>query len=105
MNALRLVAAIVLAFLSLWIMTMNWTVFWRRHIQRHAHVSSWIPLLGGGLGAFALILSPAVVLRGWWWIPLCVDWGSLPGLAYSVFWNLCQARNHKAKPNESNPNS
>jgi hypothetical protein len=44
---------------------------------------SWIPLIGGVLGSVGFYLSPFDLLHGHWWIPLILDWGSVPGLTYT----------------------
>ena len=49
---------------------------------------SWIPLLGGSLGALGLIVAPVSGAAQFWWLPLLLDWGSAPGLLHA---GLCAA--------------
>jgi hypothetical protein len=53
---------------------------------------SWIPLLGGLLGVAALRTLPIQGLRDYWWLPLFLDWGSIPGMSH-VIW--VRARRHR----------
>lgn len=46
--------------------------------------SSWVPLLGGLFGAIACYLSPFPVANRYYWLPFVLDWGSIPGLLYTV---------------------
>ena len=43
---------------------------------------SAVPLIGGIAGAGALWILPISGAAAWWWIPLIVDYGSLPLLVY-----------------------
>jgi hypothetical protein len=76
----------ILALSSAYIIVLNWVVFARKINGRHA--GSWTPLIGGGLGAVALAVSPVEALRGYWWIPLILDWGCLPGFGHALAWNV-----------------
>ena len=73
----------VLCVPALWIMGWNWSVFWRVRVRRR-NAASWIPLLGGMLGAGGLALL-SDESRRWWWLPLIVDWGSAPGILHAVY--------------------
>lgn len=79
--------SLVLLALSAWLMFLNWGVFWTIYVRKK-HAPSWIPLLGGVLGAAALAINPQSELRVWWWVPFLVDWGCLPGLLYTLVWHL-----------------
>lgn len=46
--------------------------------------SSWMPLAGGVLGMAGCLVAPGDALEPWWWIPLVVDFGSAPGLTYTL---------------------
>jgi hypothetical protein len=66
-----------------WIICSNWycvvlAIVKRRH-------SSWVPVLGGGVGCLGCYLSPCEFLHTSWWLPLLLDWGCVPGLTYSLF--------------------
>jgi hypothetical protein len=48
---------------------------------------SVIPLLGGVLGAVGFWMAPAPALRHFWWLPLLLDYGSIPSaVSWLVFW-------------------
>ena len=75
--------ACLLAFF--WISVFNASVLWASLRRRPR--PSWIPLLGGVLGTVGLLLMPLPSLHALWWVPLLLDWGSLPGLAHTVVWH------------------
>ncbi|MFP4107280.1 MAG: hypothetical protein ACLFVU_14500 [Phycisphaerae bacterium] len=59
----------------------------RLHLM-HRWVPSWVPLIGGIAGAVGIAVMP---VRGsiWWsWLPLVLDWGSLPGLTHTAWFYL-----------------
>jgi len=41
---------------------------------------SVVPFIGGILGAIGLAMAPEPSLNRFWWIPLLVDYGSIPSL-------------------------
>jgi hypothetical protein len=88
---LRWTTGIVLLTISGWLIYLNSTVFWKGYVRREL-TSSWIPLLGGGLGATALAVLPIAIAHKWWWLPLLVDWGSLPGIIYTIVWHIVKIR-------------
>ena len=88
---LHWITGIVLLTISGWLIYLNSTVFWKRYVKRE-HTSSWIPMLGGGLGAIALAVLPIANVNKWWWLPLLVDWGSLPGIIYTIVWHTMKIR-------------
>jgi hypothetical protein len=73
-NSVAAVLALLFADLS---MFNAWTVIDYRLTGRHA---SAIPFIGGIAGAIAAGLLPPV--QSLWWIPLFVDYGSVPMLIY-----------------------
>lgn len=75
---------LVLLIFSAWILILNWGVFFQSFVKKK-QASSWIPLLGGLSGAAGLIALPSEQLGAYWFLPLFLDWGSIPGLAYSAF--------------------
>jgi len=70
-----------------WLAYLNFGVFWKRHVLKK-RASSWIPLLGGCFGVIAFFTIPIAALHDLWWIPLFLDWGSLPGITYSILFHL-----------------
>src|ERR1700686_92627 len=83
---LRWIVGVALFAVFIWVSILNARVFWKRHIQKKES-PSWIPLLGGGCGSVALLLLPQPAAHPWWWLTLVVDWGSLPGIAYSAVYH------------------
>ena len=45
---------------------------------------SWVPFVGGIAGCVAILCIPAHGTNAWAWVPLVLDWGSLPGTVYSL---------------------
>lgn len=76
---------VVCAFISLCVMSMNWYIFIVVFILKKK-ASSWVPLLGGVMGVFALLLySPLSQTLRWIWVPLFLDWGSIPGIGHAIY--------------------
>ena len=44
---------------------------------------SWIPLIGGVSGTLACLIAPSIEIRAWWWLPLLLDFGTLPGSVWT----------------------
>ena len=55
-----------------------------RRIRKGTNFST-IPFLGGILGCIGFIHSSSSVLNHVWWLPLILDFGSIPWLLSSVF--------------------
>jgi uncharacterized membrane protein HdeD (DUF308 family) len=79
MNVARIVAGALLGIFATWIIVLHWSAVARRYILKRPG-GSWIPVIGGVLGAAALVVLPLRDLHSYWWLPLVVDWGSAPGL-------------------------
>ena len=84
MNYIQYLISLILGVAGLWIFVLNWIVFWKRHIKREA-ASSWIPLLSGCFLCVAFVIFPSNPYRRLWWIAFIIDWGSLPGLVFSIW--------------------
>jgi hypothetical protein len=54
-----------------------------RYVVSHKHFSV-IPLIGGIAGAIACRYAPNMTLRQSWWVPMIVDFGTLPSLTIWV---------------------
>ena len=82
MFQIQLVFASVLLIAGSFIVVMNWfvVIHW---FTRRKH-SSWIPLAGGILASIGIITLPYAPVRLFFWIPLIVDWGCIPGILYSA---------------------
>ena len=64
----------------------NWRVFVKNILRGDTRMSP-APWIGGAAGAFALWLCPEEAAFTWWWIPFCIDFGSIPNtlwVAYSA---------------------
>ena len=82
MYIVKWVCAVVLGLTFLALATANaWAVV--SYFRSKRHVSA-VPVIGGFCGSLALIVVPIYVQRGWWWLPLVLDYGSLPML-FSFF--------------------
>jgi hypothetical protein len=82
-DALRWAAALILVALSMLITFNNWRIpigflLWRTRNR------SWTPILGGGVGCLGILCVPNESVQSYWWVPLLVDWGCIPGIALTV---------------------
>jgi hypothetical protein len=48
-------------------------------------VPSFVPLVGGPMGAFSFLVLPVSGLAAYWWIPLIADWGCVPSVVWYVY--------------------
>ena len=81
----------VLLLLSGWLCAINATVFWKIFVRR-VNAPSWIPLLGGVLGVFGLGVIPIELAHKLCWLPLILDWGSVPGILHTIIAFLQNAK-------------
>ena len=95
--SLRLVGAIFLLAFGGLVTFANWRCFWLSHVRR-VHSPSWTPLMGGVLMAIGVLLLPFRRLHPWAWVPLLLDWGSVPGLIETVaFYSWLYWKNKKRR--------
>lgn len=87
MDLLRWVIGVALLLPGAWLLLLNWIVFVNRHVRRKSESSSWIPLIAAILLSSGLFILP-LDLGLWPILAFLVDWGSLPGLSYSIWRNL-----------------
>ncbi len=79
MDTFRWVLCLILAVPAALCILGNWgiaaanTVESRRAANRQAHHSSFIPWLGGLLGAVACLICPDADVRSFAWLPLVLD--------------------------------
>jgi len=85
MNAVLAILSIAFAGIGLWISVLNWSVV-LLYLLRRQKASSWIPLLGGICCCVACFLLPYPGLSYWWWLPFFLDWGSVPGIVFTLGW-------------------
>jgi hypothetical protein len=83
MNAAFLILAILLLVFGVYVMAVNWYVFIQNHIIKKTW-SSCITLLGGVAASVGLLLLPIEGIAKFAWLPLILDWGSLPVIVVSV---------------------
>lgn len=86
MTALQYTLGIVLGSAGLWLIVINWLIFWKMQIRKE-HAPSWTPLLGGALLYTAITIWPENPLR---WIAafaFVLDWGSVPGLGHALWFH------------------
>lgn len=70
-------------------------VRWLRGISPHepgVRSLTWVPLVGGISGMAGVLLCPAYFNMIPWWLPLLVDYGSIPGLTIAGFYFLIVRR-------------
>ena len=90
----------VLLLLASGISSANWACV-VQGLRGRGH-SSWIPLVGGMLGAAGCWLAPDGALLKVWWVPFIVDFGSAPGLVVTLGGLLLRkARQAAGRPGES----
>jgi hypothetical protein len=70
---------------------MNWLIFRHNLKSRRSNLdsfSSWVPLLGGLLGALSFWLAPVPEMRRFWWVPFVIDYGCVIGLTETaIYWS------------------
>ena len=91
MKLVQTITAALLFVLFAWLAAMNARVFWNTFVRRQS-TPSWIPLVGGLCGMLSLLVVPVPGAGRWWWVPLLVDWGSIPGIAVSIAYALLRPR-------------
>ena len=91
MEFVQYAVAVVAGVGGLWIFILNWHVFIGRHVQR-VHTPSWIPLISGALLCVALLVWPNSPYRWYCWVPFLLDWGSIPGITFSIWHGIRRSR-------------
>lgn len=82
METFRWIAAGIMGLLFLYIALVNGAIFVQGFFLKKK-TPSWIPLLGGALGAGALLVCPLPGAGDWWWAPLVIDFGCAPGFVFT----------------------
>lgn len=82
--------ALLLGAGFLWLSVMNWIILVQRFTRTRA--PSWMPLLGAVLGIAAIFMDPDRRFVAFWWAPLIVDAGTLPGILASLGWWVVRRR-------------
>ena len=87
--------SIILLLFSLYMIGMNWAVFVNNHILKKKWASA-VPFVGGIAGSLGLLLLPVSENWKYAWIPLLVDWGSIPVVFISLICCVCR-RDHQER--------
>ena len=66
---------------ALAVIGFNWSTFWRER-SGGRQVPSPVPFFGGLLALLAMLLAPLPSIRVWCWVPLLIDWGSIPAIVF-----------------------
>jgi hypothetical protein len=85
-----LVSALLLCF-SVTIAAYNWRIAFLCYVVRRP-APSWIPFIGGLAGIFGVICLPFDGAAKWWWAPLILDWGTLPGTIFALVFHWVYRR-------------
>jgi hypothetical protein len=87
MNVALLILALAFLAFGSYVTIVNWCVFVQNHIIKKKW-SSCITLLGGGTLSIGLLLLPVDGVARFAWLPLVLDWGSLPVIVASLVIHL-----------------
>ncbi len=82
--------SILLLVVGGWGVVCNWVIVVRGLLGYKS--GSWVPLIPGALTALGLWLLPVDAVARWWWVPLLVDWGCVPGFVHLALWLLFERR-------------
>ena len=85
MTALLWIGAAVFGLFGAFLTVINGGIFIQGAVLRQP-TPSWVPLLGGASGLIALLLCPLPGTTRWWWVPLLVDYGCLPGALHTAWY-------------------
>lgn len=95
MNSLaRWCLGAILFLLFLWIAFFNDAILWQELIRKKK-TASWVPVFGGALGAVSFLIFPVPRLARWFWLPLILDYGCLPGILHTAFFFVIRWRRSK----------
>ncbi len=76
-----------LLLVSIWISALNAWIAWKLYVRK-VPAPSWIPLMGGICGVFGLIFIPVELAHKLCWLPLLLDYGSLPGFLHTIIFHV-----------------
>ncbi|MFZ5481060.1 MAG: hypothetical protein ACOZNI_30135 [Myxococcota bacterium] len=93
---LQAIVAVVLGLAWLWLSIVNWLALIRQ-ISGTCPVS-WVPAIGGALGAAAAMIEPSGFVSPYWWLAFALDGGSLPGFTVSLILGLKRLLRGRKEP-------
>ena len=96
MDIILYIIAIIFLVLSILVVCGNWIVFWRRYVSRVTD-ASWLPLVGGSAGVIGLLVFPGENASRYWFFPLLLDWGCVPGFAFTIWWYVVRKKGQKGR--------
>lgn len=88
---IRYAIAVTFGILGLWIFVMNWIIFWNGYVKKK-QTASWAPLVAGCFLCVAFLIIPFSQYRWLCWVAFLIDWGSLPGIAFSILYYIIKER-------------
>lgn len=71
------IVSVLLIIIGAYVSVMNWGVFVNNHILKKPWASA-VPFVGGVSAGLGLALLPIPDVWKLFWVPLILDWGSLP---------------------------
>ncbi|MBC2592657.1 hypothetical protein H5P28_00125 [Ruficoccus amylovorans] len=83
MDIIQWIASAVLLLFGGYIAVMNWAVFVNNHVLKKQWASA-IPFIGGFVLTMGIVLLPITGSWKYAWIPLLLDWGSVPVVIASL---------------------
>ena len=104
MHEIRISLGLVMGLISIYIIVMNWLCFLHNINPKLRGFASPGLFIGGLLGSCALLVVPFPLANKLWWIPIIVDWGSLPILVWSTFillYKRCMNKIHSSDNSDS----
>jgi hypothetical protein len=78
--------SVALLLVGGFVIIMNWTIVFYALFKKK--YSSWAPLVGGVLAAVGLAILPMAGVAKYWYVPLIIDYGCLPGMAHTAWFYL-----------------
>ena|GEM_PF-3092051 len=78
---------IITVTISLAIVFYNWYVV-LYYYSTKKYAGSWVPLIGGLILCGAFVFIPNNPYVRWWWLAFVIDWGSLPGITYTLLFHF-----------------
>ena len=96
MLMIRYFMSFLLATLFLSLMLFNGYVFIAGLLLKK-QTPSWIPMIGGLAGLLAIVAWPGEGAKSLWWLPLVLDWGSIPGVAHALGYHAIRSIKNRSQ--------